>query len=167
MALVIKLRPTSPSWAGKIETTFGATSLPTIAGESWQPVFHELLSGLPAGIQQRLEKESNLPLDQRTPAFSAFSNLLQTTARALAQIAVLSQPVDAESLQAVRTHLNFMVPIAALKGMLTSQSDLGQTIRGFIDNRGANDRNFDGFNNQLNQLSRSFTLLSAVNDALG
>lgn len=150
----------------KLETSYGLTTLPSIADESWQPVYSQLMSSLPPDIKQRLEKENRQPLDQRSPAYAVLDNLLQTTAKIMVAVDTLSQPMAPDGLEAARTNLNLLTPIAALKGTLALSDELSHSIQQFLADIGPNARDFDAFTGQMDQLKSALKLLSNVNTAL-
>lgn len=134
--------------------------------EGWQGTYGELVGRLPPELQKRFLAEGRKPFEQRNTNFVALDNLLTATAKTLTQLHIVSQPAGEESLEAARTLLNQLLPIAALKGSIENGSEIGQSLQDFLASEGANYRYFDGFNNALGQTQEVLRMMERVNAGL-
>lgn len=146
----------------KLENAIMAqTAGPTVTID-WKQVYDDLVLKLPPDLQQRFLAQIALPLDQRNYVYTVLDNVLTVAAQVLNGLDTLSQPVDPGSLRAARTVYNLLLPFAALNHTLSLGSEMGKIIDDYITAQGPNFRDFDVFNNILNQMHGTLGIVDAV-----
>ena len=127
---------------------------------SWKGFFDQLVQNLPEDVATRFVKENALPRDERSPAYTALGNLLQTTAKALAWMEAASKPENPES-PSFR-HANAVSQMGALaeQNIDAIGNNFLLEAKSFLDGVGANYAHFDKLTNNFTQVEKALTELS-------
>ncbi len=161
-----KSSPDQPLLDHPLESVRVPQSFVSLSDDSWQAAYNNLLNNLPPYLQQQLKNQGQLPFEKRDPNFVALNNVLETTAKAQTQLDAAAQTPATGSLEAAREIYNLMLPVAALKGSINNGAEITQMLQKFLEDQGANDRNFDSINNIKGQINQSLALLNKVNASL-
>jgi hypothetical protein len=140
---------------------------PAEVSDGWRTSYEHLTQQLPPEIAARLLKERNLPFENRNLSFVALDNVLVSASKVLTQAQSLGGSQELGALEEMRTTLNIMLPFAALKGSISTGSEVLTEAHQFLSDQGPNYRYFDGFNNLSSQLNKAIGLMQRVDGSLG
>lgn len=149
-----------------LESTRVLTTADPLVDTSWETTYNDLLGMLPSDQQEAYQYELSLPLNQRSEAFIAIDSVLRGAAQLMAQLDTIPDTFSTDSLQGVRTVLNQLLPIAALKGSLDYGLELLVAAQSYLLSEGANLPGFDGYVDTLKQLETAVGLLQNVDTSL-
>lgn len=135
--------------------------------EAWAGPYGELLDQLPPELKARLLAELGKPFIERNADLVVLNNVLVLSARVLSGLNKASHPPSAESLEATRAAVNLLLPFSALNGSVAIGNEIGQIAYEFLEEKGANLRDFDSYNNTLGQLAKALGDLNKVQAGLG
>lgn len=147
-----------------IENIRISMDITTDLDKNWLLSYETLLKSLPQDLQDRLLAQNALPFESRNFIFVILENLLTLTAKVLAALDTLSQPIESGSLRETRTILNLMLPFQALGGSISVGREIGEAFKNILDNQGANLPGYDATNYALGQMFASIGTLNQVMD---
>lgn len=138
-----------------------------LAETGWPDQLALLINLLPDDIRSRLITESKLPLDERNPTYTAFSNVLSATAKVMAWIQMVSRPLSPEAQTLSRTSLNNALPIVVLSSVIDLGAIILNSAKNFLNGIGPNAEHFDQILGVVNRVEEAFQDLNDLSHPIG
>lgn len=144
-----------------------ASSAPREPDQTWSGLYAKLLDYLPSDVRERLQQENQIPLEERSPEYSAFNRVLEKTAKAMAWLQGINEPMDPAAIALSHIPQNNALAATAFEGTVSHGKEVLSAAQDFINQIGPNAINHDKLLGIANQFQNVLQDLDDLGHPIG